>query len=71
MRWSDVKKCGLGPAQVNMVVNDVIIYYLSTAVKKYVCTFERLKVFYPIVNKRDLSVCPWTFFLSQVNFYTT
>ena len=24
MRWSDVKKYGLGPAQVNMVVNDVI-----------------------------------------------
>lgn len=24
MRWSDVKKYGLGPAQINMVVNDVI-----------------------------------------------
>jgi hypothetical protein len=25
MRWSDVKKYGLGPAQVNMVANDVIL----------------------------------------------
>jgi hypothetical protein len=24
MRWSDVKKYGLGPAQVNMVINDVM-----------------------------------------------
>ena len=27
MRWSDVKKYGLGPAQVNMVANDVIIIF--------------------------------------------
>ena len=28
MRWSDVKKDGLGPAQINMVTNDVIKYSL-------------------------------------------
>ena len=34
MRWSDVKKYGLGPAQVNMMVNDVILASIYLFSKK-------------------------------------